>query len=288
MTKLAIVSLFGHMECLGFLLEILKNCQLTVIIDNNTDKHKWLDYYKTLYNFSVDYNLNINTKDYDKIIKLTSNDNCLHSSENTISLVHLKDLQYVNNKSNKFISLTPYITGDDVYYMFPIYNPPIIKSNSKIITLIGFFTDSNIDDDLILFIEKNLDYQFNFIVWGGNTYGKLRKCSNVKILHSVNTLDLVQIIYDSKYILSKKHINYDRFSGQIGLAMSFQKPMIIDHKTATSYNLPGITFDNNYCEVDKLNDISDDKYNNILEEIKVFNINTLSNNTKIIKSILDI
>jgi hypothetical protein len=288
MRKLAIVSQFGHMECLGFLLEILKNCEVTVIINNNTDNYKWLDYYKTLYNFSVNYDLNINTKDYDKIIKLTSHDNCLQSSENTISLVHLKDLQYVNNKSNKFISLTPYITGDDVYYMFPIYNPPIIKSNSKIVTLIGYYNDSNIDDDLILFIEKNLDYQFIFVLWGGNTYGKLTRCSNVKIIHGLATLDLIQIIYDSKYILSKKHINYDRFSGQLGLAMSFQKPMIIDYKTAISYKLPGITFHNNYCEVDKLNDISDDKYNNIIEEIKTFNNNNLSNNIKIIKSILDI
>ncbi len=62
--------------------------------------------------------------------------------------------------------------------------------------------------------------------------------------------------------------------------------MIIDYKTASSYNLPGITFNENYCEVNKLNEISDEKYDNIIEEIKIFNNNMFNNNTKNIKSFL--
>jgi hypothetical protein len=53
---------------------------------------------------------------------------------------------------------------------------------------------------------------------------------------------MVDLINKSKYILSKKFINYDRFSGQLSLAMSFEKPLIIDLKTKNNYNLPGIPF----------------------------------------------
>ena len=77
---------------------------------------------------------------------------------------------------------------------------------------------------------------------GDNTYDNLIKHSNVVVLYSVNTNKLVEIINNSKFILSKKYINYDIYSGQLGLAMSFEKPMIIDFKTANSYNLAGFIF----------------------------------------------
>lgn len=283
--KVAIVSKFGHMECIGFFLELLKNHEVTIIINNTTDSYKWLDYYKEIYKFKVNYNLSIDINYFNKIIKLTSNDDILYT-ENTISLVHLKDNQYKNNKSKKFISLTPYIIGNDIQYMFPIFNPLIIKSTKKIITMIGYYNDNNIDNDIISFIQNNLDYLFIFIVWGGTHYNSLKNKENIKLLNSINTFEMVNIINDSKFILSKKHINYDRFSGQLGLAMSFQKPLIIDYKTATAYKLPGITFKENYCEINRLNEITDEIYDKIIEEIKVFNSNTLTNNNIIMSDIL--
>ena len=78
------------------------------------------------------------------------------------------------------------------------------------------------------------------------------------------------IINDSKFILSKKVINYDRFSGQLSLAMSYEKPLIIDIKTKDAYNLPGITFNTNYSEVGCLDDITDEKYKLLKNEIKSF------------------
>lgn len=285
--KVAIVSRLAHMECIGFLLELLKDCETTIIADNCTDKHNWIEYYRGLYNFNVHSNFDINANDYNKIIRLTSNDYCFSSDENTISIVHYKPNMYLNNTSKHFISLTPYITGDDISYMFPIYNPPIIKSNANIITLIGYYSNSQIDNDLISFIQNNMDYQFVFVIWGGDySCCNLNYNSNIKLLGGVDTSTLIQLIYDTKYILSKRHINYDRFSGQLSLAMSFQKPMIIDTRTASAYNLPGITFNENYCEINKLSNISDEKYDTIIEEIKVFNETTLRKNSEIMHALL--
>ena len=130
--KVAIVSRFGHMECVGFLLEILyrihgrtdsnkKQTNATVCIDAafNTDKFNWIAFYKTIYDFEVLPTVTISTANYDHTIKLTSHDQCLYTEENTISIVHLKSEAYYNNRSRAFLSLTPYISGDRIHYLFP-------------------------------------------------------------------------------------------------------------------------------------------------------------------------
>ena len=283
--KIAIVSSsVSHMECIGFLLEILKEHEVIIIINKEFDIFNWLEYLKNIYKLNVSYNLNININDFDTVIKLTSNDNIL-TEEKTISLLHLKNNISINNKSNQYISLTPYIYGDNINYMFPIFNPFIFKSNLKNITFIGYYLNHNIDEDTDLFIQNNLDYQFIFITWGDNAYSNLIKHPNVKNLKNVKTNEMIEIIYSTKFILSKKYINYDRFSGQLGLAMSFQKPLIIDSKTATCYNLPGILFNKNYNEI-KLNDITDEKYDNIIKDIQIFNQNCLENNKQTMTNIL--
>ena len=75
------------------------------------------------------------------------------------------------------------------------------------------------------------------------------------------------LIINSKFILSKKIINYDRFSGQLTLAMSYEKPLIIDIKTK-KYNLPGIQFHKNYSEIGKLDNITDEKYQILKMKLK--------------------
>jgi len=126
--------------------------------------------------------------------------------------------------------------------MFPIYKPTIINNNNKIVTFIGFYMNNNIDEDTDLFIKNNIDEDTDLFIKNNFEYDNLTKHSNAVVLHSVNTNKLVEIINNSKFILSNKYINYDRFFGQLGLAMSFKKPLIIDFKTANSYNLAGFIF----------------------------------------------
>jgi len=283
--KIAIISEFGHFECLGFLLETLKEFEITVYTHLNLDKYFWLDYYKSIFSFNIINNLNIdNNNNFNKIIKLTSTD--LPYLQNEISILHIKNY-YENNK--KYLSLSPHVSGENITYTFPIFNPityNTLNYSSKNITLIGYCLNNNIDSDTKLFIQNNSDYTFNFIVWGDTHYGNLKEHKNVNILQNINTNEMIKIINNSQFILSKKYISYDRFSGQLGLAMSFEKPIIIDSKSASTYNLPGITFNNNYSEIGKLSNISDEIYNNIVEKIKIFNKNQLSNNYNNIMKLL--
>ena len=286
--KIAIVGKFDfHLECAGFLLEMYNNNNnnIDIYITPETNKFNHIEYYSTIFNFNViynDFNKNI-LHNYDKIFKLTSNDNCL-DDKNIISILHLDDTVQRRCNSEKFISLTPYINGTNIYYTFPIYQPKINNGlKSKIITMIGYYNDNNIDNDLLKFINLNNNYTFNFIIWGGNG-NKLKNIKNVNYYSSVKTNIMINILNNSKYVLSKKKINYDRFSGQLGLAMSHEIPLIIDIRTKNNYKLPGITFDKNYCEINNLDDITDEKYNSIKTEIKLVKDNILENNKMIFKS----
>lgn len=292
--KIALISKFGHLECLGFLLEIYKNNIIDIYISKKTDSFKWIEYYSTIYNFNVIYDKfdkEIILNKYDKIFKLTSNDLCIYDKK-IISILHLIG---VKNKCNseKFISLTPYITGNDIYYTFPIYNPIIPRKyknpfllNSKIsktIIMIGYYNDSDIDMDLLKFIDLNYNYTFNFLISGG-TGDKLKNKKNVNLLKEAKTSVMINILNNSKYILSKKHIRYDRFSGQLSLAASHEIPLIIDKKTKNNYNLPGISFDKNYFDIGNLDNITNEEYKSLKLQMKAFKENMLKKNKIIFKS----
>ena len=206
---------------------------------------------------------------YDKIFKLTSHDTCL-DDEKIISIVHHQDLKMSENKSIKRIALTPYISANNIQYTFPVFCPNIIKSKEKIVTFVGFCLNSYMDSDLITLLEKNKNYTFHFVVWGDSNYKNIESIENVVIHEKIPTDELVRIVSSSKYILSKRHISYIRFSGQLSLAMSFEKPLLIDKRTKEAYNLPGVQFERTYTNLVNLDDIDDTKYEKLLQEIKIF------------------
>ena len=281
--KIAIIGSFDfHLGCIGFILEIFKNSTIDIYLKKGSDKYNHLEYYSTLYNFKANIIDSNNfpkyiIEEYDKIFKLTSCDNCLHHKK-IISILHAKGWQY-KCISEKMLSLTPYIQGNNIYYTFPIYNP-ILKNfeNNKIVTLIGYYENKSFDEDTISFINNNKNYKFNFVIWGSSSYPNLNNLNNVTIYHNIKTTHMGNLINDSKYILSKKFINYDIYSGQLDLAMSYEKPLIIDIKTKNNYNLPGIPFIREYSELGKLDDITDDKYTALKREITIIKNKMLNNN----------
>lgn len=292
--KIAIVGSFDyHLECIGFLLEIYNNNDnnIDIIIGKDSDKHGYIKYYLTIFNFNVIYNKKKRfdkgiINNYDKIFKLTSNDSCLNHNK-IISILHLdSSIVKKKDKSEKFISLTPYIQGNNVYTIFPIYHPVLTGSKvSNNVIMIGYYDNNWFDNDTINFITNNINHQFIFVVWGSNSYPKLNNLKNVKLLMNIKTCVLNNMINDSKFILSKKIINHDRFSGQLALAMSYEKPLIIDTKTKNTYKLPGIGFDKNYSEVGNLDEISDEKYNFLKNEIKSLKNTIIDANKKIFESV---
>ena len=240
--KVAIIGSFHcHLECIAYLLEIFKDKNYEEVhIYINTDPFKWIDYYSKYYNFQVFYN-NISKElldIYDNIIKLTSNDHCL-DNQKIISICHVKQPEcYDNIISEKFLSLSPYVSGPNIYYTFPIFKPSnLINSiNNKIVTFLGMYRPACFDQDTINFFKINSNYEFYLLIWNlkYEECTQLHELKNIHFYSNIWTYSMLDLINQSKFILSKKYINYDRFSGQLGLAMSFEKPLIIDIKTKNS------------------------------------------------------
>jgi hypothetical protein len=284
MKKIAIIGSYTyHLECISFLLEIFKHDSVNIYISSTSDNYGFLEYYKTLFNFKVLYNefsLKI-IHDHDLIFKLTSDDKCL-DHEKIISILHLNQPHQLKCKSIRFLSLTPYITGDNISYTFPVFYPKLNDTYDNMVTMITYFMEPDIDEDLINFINMNNNYTFNFIIRGSNNYSKLSILKNVIIYTGLRTPHMMSIINKSKYLLSKKRIFYDRFSGQLNLSVSFEKPIILDLKNRNSYNIPAVVFDKNYCEIGKLDLL--DNYECLKTQLKNLKGEILQKNTQIINS----
>ena len=194
--KIAIISMFGHFECLFFLCEILQEHKITLYIANHTKGEEYaickaysnIEVIKITENLSEDI-LSI----YDETIKLSSNDSVLHHSR-VISLLHLSSLK---DNSNRYISLSPFVEGENVSYMLPVYNPIEVRiCYNKSITYVGYFLNSWVDEDLQYFIE-NSHHNFNFVVWGDGNYDNLTRFPNVRLYCNVQYEHLSEIINDS-------------------------------------------------------------------------------------------
>lgn len=279
--KIAILSGFNfHLECLSFILEQFIDDEVVVYINN--DIYNTIEYYKTLYNFDVKFNKFSNKiiNNYDTVFKLTSNDPCLNH-QNIISILHLQGKQ-LDCKSVRLLSLTPCIHGSNIFYTFPVFCPTIKETNSNQITMIGLYDEESFDQDTIQFIHANHNYTFNFIIRHyNNHYEKIKSIQNVHLYIGLSTPKMVDIIYNSKYILSKKNIKHNRFSGQLGLAVSFEKPLILDCQTKKTYNLPCLSFDKKYGEIGKLDNICN--YDELKNNIKAKKKEMLKHNKKIFR-----
>jgi hypothetical protein len=282
--KIAIISKFGHFECLFFLCEILQEHEITLYIAHHTkgEDHALCKMYSNIEVIKITGNLTEEIVPmYDEIIKLSSNDSVLHHA-GIISLLHVSNLK---DSSNRYISLSPFVEGENVSYMLPIYNPINVKTcYNKSITFVGYFMNRWVDEDLQYFIE-NSQHTFNFVVWGDGNYDNLTRFPNVIVYYNVQYDHLTEIINNSSYILLRNasYINYDRFTGMITLALSFKKPMIVDKRTRDAYNIQGIVYEKRFSEViDTLNnDVSPIVYEKLVDSISKFNKGVINKNKKI-------
>ena len=288
--KIAIVSMFGHYECLFFLCEILQEHKITLYIANNTrgEENILCKTYSNIEVIKITEKLTENIVTlYDLIIKLSSNDDVIHHP-NVISLLHLSSLK---DNSNRYISLTPFVEGNNISYMLPVYTPIDVRRRyTKSITFVGYFLNMWVDEDLQYFIE-NSNHTFNFVVWGDGNYDKLTRFSNVSVYCNTSTDHLNEIINNSSYILLRNasYINYDRFTGMISLALSFKKPMIVDKKTKDAYKIPGIVYEKRYSELINVlnNEISSVVYEKLVDSIEKFNKDVINKNKKMIHELFN-
>lgn len=262
--RIALLSSFNlHMCCVGFLIHIFRDDDIDVFFPE--DRERYLEYYKSLYPDTKITLLNV--KDYDKnnynqSIKITANDPGV-SSEGIISIAHLQEQI---KPENKYITLTPWISAENVKYIFPVYNGLFNLSSTKVIVHIGFFVPRYSDEDTVKFIRES---GYMFVFAGGDSYNGLNHLPNVRVINRIDTFDLINLINNSMFIFLRKEPYQltDRYSGAIGHAVSHKKPVIVQEYTADSYGLKGLVFKKEYCEVlEQLKNMNNEKYELMVKE----------------------
>lgn len=279
--RIALVTIDDAHGCVfGGLIEVLKNdYDVTLFMERGWSNYKWFEYYSDLYGECtfVGNTFKDDVKNYYKIIKLNSGDNIL-CKEDTVSILHFKPDISRNNNSRQFISLSPFVTGENINYVFPVFRPVITHSPKNMVMRLGYCTNGCIDNETDRFIQNNIDYTFIYVVWGDRNYSNLTKHQNVRVFHDIDTKQLIELIQHSKFFLSRKVMNYDRYSSLLGMAISFEKPLIVDVKTADAYGLPGFLFNTDYSDIGKLNLIDDSRYNSVLNATREFKTKVIQNN----------
>ncbi len=262
--RIALLSSINlHMCCVGFLIHIFKDDEIDVYFPG--DRDKYLEYYKSLYPTTKISLLNIKDykkEEYNQSIKITGSDPGI-SEEGIISTAHLQEQV---KPEFKYIVLTPWIKGENVKYIFPLYQGLNVVSYNKIIVHIGLFDPRYADEDTVKFIRES-GYIFVFV--GDDTYNGLNHLPNVRIANRLNTFDFVNVVNQSMFMLLRKEPYQltDRYSGAIGHAVSHKKPIIVQKHTADTYGLKGLVFEKEYCEVlEELKNTTNEKYDLLVKE----------------------
>lgn len=292
--NVAVLSHFGHMECLSLFLELFgrdPQHHLTVYLHGpDTDRFHWMDLYRVLYP-----NVNVypecpeipdeTLSNYDHVFSLTAGEEYGQNCPKLISIVHIIEK---NQPSIPMLSLTPFVKAFNIYYTFPFFSP-ILRTHmpQKRIACIGYCKNDYIDSDTVSLFQQLYDYEFIYVCWGDDAYPALNNISNVRtIRQGLSAISMCRLIQECAFLMMRKHANYDRFSGQLSLAVSYEKPLLIDKRTADAYGLPGLMFGTQYTELVSQFPVSSEKYQSEVEKLRAFKQKQRENNKRVMQNCL--
>ena len=290
MKKIALINpLDFHYEIIGGLCEIYKNYEISLFQNMNRkkDKYEYIKFFELLFNIKIhkkDINdIKKNQNNYEKIFVITMTHmdyNLIEYNDNVYGFIHSFNRRnpYINN----IITLFPNaITGakqnildkhNKINYnsFFPLYNYPNFNVNfnekNKILSIGIIYKEDFIN------IEKlNNNSNLEVIILKG------RKCKLDK-----SCFNMVELLKKTKFILAKQTYIYPlSYTGSVTISLSFNIPLILIKKKADEYNIPCITFENNISEIiDKLNNMDENEYNKICNDIEKFRNNQIQINRK--------
>lgn len=269
-------SLSLHYECVGFLCDIFKGHEISIFFTG--DRFGYTRYFCALYpNIEL-----INTAaipspktgiwdKFDYLIKLTSGDKIIDTDcgdtirKKLFSIMHLNETP--ESQKINYITLSPFVknSGGSYIYILPVYrglteiqtNARIDDSFNDCILHIG--ACGQFDPDVVRFI-KEAKYKVVFCP-APKPIDVVHP--NVCYMEQLNTPELIALITRCRFILGRKPIYSlkDRFAGSIALALSHNKPMIASNWHKREYNIPCISFEEDYCEVlDQINNLTTEEY----------------------------
>jgi len=297
MCEIAIFNGFPfHYEMFGYIIYFCYSNKFNLTIYTNfLNDNGWLKYYKYIFEENKKYvftykNISDFEKNkylYDLIILPTDNDykfndNNYNINNKTIRIDHYYVIR--RPKIEKFIATRPFLNNYRKWSLpcFPIQEiPKLLTSNIINITIVGS-TISNYKVDIINRLESLDNKKIRIICISRkantNDLKGIDSKFELKICKNINTLEMIDILIESNYILTDVSIgkNYisDNMSGIIPLSLSLLVPLIISKNTNKYYQFKNvIEFDENSNESIILKKVN---IENLIEERNVM-VNTFSN-----------
>lgn len=263
--KVAIVSSLSlHYECIGFICEMYRHA-LAIGIFFNGERFGWVPYFAHNAGFDNVFIGSFGPEplqdrlwyEYDIIIKLTSGDPVIDMNHPVVyerykdklyAIMHAEDYKM----SERYITISPLVKCEKPYnYVLPVYRGITVAARDPIPMILYVGHIDRFDDDLRNFITQ---VRAN-VVFCSPAHHRPTDFAppppNMIFLGNVSTPQLIELISRAWFILGKnpRYCLMDRFNGAITLSLSYRKPMIMGRAIQEAYKIPGIVFEENYCEV---------------------------------------
>ena len=278
-SSIAIAGTFSyHYECVGFLLDILRENYRVHVYHN--DVEGFIDLFSSTYEFKS-IKLSTSSIDgafYDRVIILSNNDPIIvKNGKLTTSILHLKD-KMINLSHNEMIKLSPFV-GGDARYILPIYRPSLKSVDKRLhrIVAIGDLGDLHCNTrKLLRHVAKHTTLDIIHFSRVDNFVHK--RIQNI-VGSQANELEKAMI--ESRFAFVTNH--RDRFSGIIAFALSCKTPMLMDSFMHDRYKIPALVY--NYKKpkelISILKDMDDNKFKNLHEKVINFSEQLLKKNRTI-------
>lgn len=287
-----------HTEIMGCFLELFQNYQIDIYY-NQEDETNYLSYYKDLFEFRVITleELYKNISLYKLIIMNTAREISLLPKK-IINLYQKKIAIVCHNHTESYpgyrtISLNPMLSAD--YYLLPIYqkNNEINSRKDNVLTIIGLSKNHSYRTkdvgDLFNLLETKKNFKLNIITRKNIILeARLKRYPNVTLYQDLNTIELIRLVKESKFILplakTSGYSPYHRntLTGSIPLAINNNIPMIIDEKLNQYYGLEGnVTYEKSITEViDFVLSIKENMYLELIKSVMLTKLRISGENQK--------
>lgn len=293
-----------HTEIIGTFIEFFIKFNINFTIFNTYDPSKYIEFFSKFSNTSLSiknsnslFNI-INTFHF-IIIGTSYNTNNLKNiikNFDNSKIIHIAHLNIAIKNSQKTIVLTPLNITPLTKFILPIHNIYNITHPNKhnnIIAIIGSFENRDYNQ-LHTLLKYNIHIHL-FSRFKKDSHIDLlsKQFNNLSLFFDKNTIEIEELFKNVKYIWCSVKDNgcyfKDRLTGLIPLSFNFNIPLIINKKLNDIYNLKSTITYNNISDIPNIiNNINNNQYNDIINNLICEKNIIINNNHSLFKNIFQI
>jgi hypothetical protein len=224
-----------------FLLQIFIDRPVSIMTTEDKDKFGWLGFCAQIKHFTrLQPTRDIDYTRYE-VFKITSHDLFINSPE-SIAIYHLIKRRCASRRGLTFF---PKIAKPGIQFVLPVFRPPGITSaevrpSDRTVLLVGVHApeDLRAESPLGHLVRKNKDFHFHLVVGEHGRRAKHQFPPNCTFHYALKTPELIKLFESTDLVLGRNNPYGDRYSGYLGIAVSFLKKMVVHRRIRKYYGCP--------------------------------------------------